>query len=206
MAYPVRLFRKNASVNAILSLLIILTGILFAAGCTTDSVLENVTVTATVPVNIPSPVVTLTPPSKVLYTTTIAQQNSSHPERIRMDSDVYNQGEIIEFYLVNDGTDTVSCIGDFSECRIFFWKNGSYWEELPRSVNAYSPPRPTQLCSVSNREPSYMGAGQRTLVFHLITTEWVPGRYRIQSDCLNASREFILKDVPHGKSGTVDTP
>jgi len=121
-----------------------------------------------------------------------------------MDSDVYNQGEIIEFYLVNDGPDTISCIGDFTECRIFFWKNESSWEERPRPVNAYSPPQPTQLCSVSNREPSYMGAGQRTLVFHLITTEWVPGRYRIQSDCLNASHEFILKDVPHGKGGTAN--
>ncbi len=171
-----------------------------------DPAPKNVTVTTAVPVPALSPVVTLTPPSKVLYTTTIAQQNSSHPERIMMDSDVYNQGEIIEFYLVNDGQDTISCIGDFSECRIFFWKNKSYWEELPRSVNAYSPPRPTQLCSVSNREPSYMAAGQRTLVFHLITMEWIPGRYRIQSDCLNASREFILKDVPHGKGGTVDTP
>jgi hypothetical protein len=203
MADPVCPFRKNASVTAIVSLLIILAGSVLVAGCTTDPVPENMTVTTTVPINTSLSVVTLTPQSKVLYTTTIAQQNSSHPERIMMDSDVYNQGEIIEFYLVNDGKDTVSCIGDFTECRIFLWMNESYWEELPRPVNAYSPPQPTQLCSVSNREPSYMGAGQRTPVFHLITTEWVPGRYRIQSDCLNASREFILNNVPHGKGGTV---
>jgi hypothetical protein len=152
----------------------------------------------------PPSFVTLTPQSKVLYTTTIAQQNSSHPERIMMDSDVYNQGEIIEFYLVNDGPDTISCIGDFTECRIFFWKNESYWEERPRPVNAYSPPQPTQLCCVSNREPSYMGASQGIPVFHLITTEWIPGRYKIQSDCLNASHEFILNDVPHRKGGTVN--
>lgn len=203
MANPVYLFRKNGSVSAILLLLIVLAGSVLVAGCITNSVPNNVTVTATVPITSPSSVVTPALPSKILYTTTIAQPNSSHPERIRMDSDIYNQGEIVEFYLVNDGPDTVSCIGDFSECRIFFWKNESYWEELPRPVSAYSPPRPTQLCSISNREPSYMGAGERTLVFHLITTEWVPGRYRIQSDCMNASREFILKEVPRGKSGTV---
>ncbi|WP_158491355.1 hypothetical protein [Methanoregula formicica] len=182
--------------HSVISLLIILVAMLFIAGCTTAPVSENQTmITTATTVITPSPVVTSTPQSKVFYTATIAQQNSSHPERIRMDSDVYNKGEIIEFYLVNEGPDAITCIGELTECRIFFWKNESNWEELPRPVGAYYPPATYQLCSVSNRGPSYLGAGQRTPVFHLITTKWVPGRYKIQSDCLNASREFILRNT-----------
>jgi hypothetical protein len=180
--------RKSVCVAVTLGMITVI--VLLIVGCTTAPNSENQSGTLA-----PSPVATPTLQSKPLYKVTITQLNTSHSELIRMDSDVYNQGEIIEFSISNEGPDTITCVGDITECRLFFKKNDSSWEELSRPVRAYYAPRPTQPASTDVHERSYMVPGRTPLNFHLITTNWAPGRYKIQSDCLKASREFILRDT-----------
>ncbi|GAB6285813.1 MAG: hypothetical protein STSR0009_20140 [Methanoregula sp.] len=105
-----------------------------------------------------------------------------------MDADIYNQGEVIEFYLKNEGNDSLTCMGDFSRYRMYYKEITGSWKYLPGPIE----PRPA-ITMVPTR--SEMAPGSSTKVFRLITTGWVPGRYMIQFDCMGISREFILRDI-----------
>jgi hypothetical protein len=65
--------------------------VLLAAGCTTTPTLGNLT---------SPPTQTLVSPIKEksvsFYMVTIPQPEGIHPDYIKMDSDVYNQGEVID--------------------------------------------------------------------------------------------------------------
>ena len=173
--------RKFRRIPICLSLIIIC--ILIVTGCTTKPVLDNQTSTSTSPIASPT-----TQPSKALYKVTIAQPNSTHPEFIKMDADVYNQGEVIEFYLKNEGNDSLTCMGDFSSYRMYYKEIDGSWKYLPGPIE----PRPAMTVIYTRSE---MAPGSSTKVFRLITIGWVPGKYRIQFDCMEISREFILRDI-----------
>ena len=173
----------NSKFNRIpicLSLIIIC--ILIVTGCTTKPVLDNQTSTSTSPIASPT-----TQPSKALYKVTIAQPKSTHPEFIKMDADVYNQGEVIEFYLKNEGSDSLTCMGDFSRYRIYYEEMNGSWESLPEPIET----RPAMFVVPTRSE---MASRSSTKVFRLITIGWVPGKYKIQF-CSGISREFILRDI-----------
>jgi hypothetical protein len=154
---------------------------LLVTGCTTKPVLDNQTSTSTSPITSPT-----TQPSKALYKVTIAQPNSTHPEFIKMDADVYNQGEVIEFYLKNEGNDSLICMGDVFHYGIAHEENGS-WKYQPKPIK-------TTLAITVVPTRSEMAPGSSTQLFRLITTGWVPGKYKIEF-CSGISREFILRDI-----------
>ncbi|MFA5211847.1 MAG: hypothetical protein WC406_00785 [Methanoregula sp.] len=179
----------NRKFNRIpIGLSIIIICILIVTGCTTKPVLDNQTSASTSPITSPT-----TQPSKALYKVTIAQPNSTHPEFIKMDADVYNQGEVIEFYLKNEGNDSLICMGDFSRYRMYYKEITGSWKYLPGPIE----PRPA-ITVVPTR--SEMAPGSSTKVFRLITTGWVPGRYMIQFDCMGISRQFEIRDIKKLKS------
>jgi len=161
-----------------LILIIQLAAILLAAGCTTTPVSENLTgenhasITTT-----PG-----TPESKAFYKVTISQPNdANHPDYIKMESDVYNQGEVIEFYVVNEGSESLLCdyIPTFGVSQRM--DDGS-WRLLPES---------SQTASGGLRD---WKPGEVSRTFRFATTGWMPGRYRIVFDC-GIMREFEIWSV-----------
>jgi hypothetical protein len=174
--------RKSAA-HIVAVLCIVMMALLLAAGCTTTPAPNN-----PAGIHTPSPEITHTMSSKALYKVTIAQQNNSQSDLIRMDSDIYNQGEVVEFYLVNDRPEPLECVGDFSSYRIFSFINRS-WSPLPQPPGTYV----VVITGISTR--SYLQSGTSTEKFHLITNDLTPGRYKIQFVCLNIYREFEIRKI-----------
>jgi hypothetical protein len=117
--------------------------------------------------------------------TTIVQSlipDTTHTNYIKMDSEVYNQGEIIEFYLVNEGNETLTCAVTPPSFLIYRQIGNDSWE-IPPGVSE------TLIDRISHLKP-----GESTRVRRLITTDWTPGLYKIVSDC-GVSREFVLRSI-----------
>jgi len=160
-----------------LALMMIFVCILLVSGCTNKPVLDNQTGTFTSPTVPPT-----TQPSKALYKVTIAQPNNSRADFIKMDSDVYNQGEVIEFYVVNEGTETLTCGCTPPLFVIYRQLDDKSWGILPGTG---------EWCSF---QISYFKPGETTRVRRLITNDWLPGRYRIGFGC-GISREFEIRRI-----------
>jgi len=131
----------------------------------------------------------VTQKSVVLYEVTIQQPDAEKADRIRMDSDVYNTGEVIDFSLVK-GNRTIPPDCDISSYRIFLKQSDSLWTEIPGPFRAYIRPSVARPAATNypHHEPSISE-------YRFVTTGWQEGHYRIQSDCLNATHEFILRNI-----------
>lgn len=151
--------------RSLFALVIVCVCMLLVAGCTTKPALENQSGSSTQ--------VTITPTmeqSKALYKTTIAQPDGSHAEFIKMESDVYNQGEVVEFYVVNEGSDSLSC-----------WIPNSYqiYRKDPEgSWELQVTPVKTFISRGYDLKP-----GELTPVQTINTDDKDPGLYKIVSDC-----------------------
>lgn len=165
---------------------------LLTAECTTTPVSENQT-----GIHTPSREISPTITSKGLYKVTITQQNGSRYDLIRLDSDVYNPGEVIEFSLLTDIKEIQPCEGDIFSFRVFFRSPDGSWEELPGPFEAYHPYVAPQPASTA-----YPGMRPSVPAYRLVTTGWSPGHYKIQSDCLQASHEFLLRNLSSGNTET----
>jgi len=169
--------------------------IMIVTGCTTKPVIINQSITT------PSVIVTLaTPKSIALYKVTIAQPNNSNSDLILMDSDVYNVGEVINFSLITDRQVIPLNDCDLFSFRVFFRNIDGSWKELPEPFKAYFPYIAPQPASTA-----FPGPGHAIPEYHLITTNWTPGNYKIQSDCLNASHEFIMRNLSSSVPATGDS-
>lgn len=174
-----------AQPRSIFALVIGCVCILLVAGCMTTPALENQSGTSTQ--------ITVTPTmqqSKALYKVTIAQPDGSHAEFIRMESDVYNLGEVIDFSLVTDKNAPLPTGCDLLSFRVFFRNTDGIWKELPGTFRANVPSRTPGPASTR-----FTGPEPSIPEYRLDTTGWIPGYYKIQSDCLLASHEFILQDI-----------
>lgn len=154
---------------------------LLVAGCTTTSVSENHSSGATTP-NISSPVVLDT--NSTNPGTYTQPGNPVHPDFIKMDSTVYNQGEVIEFYLVNEGTETLTCNNTPPTFSIFRQTENKSWEIQSEFEETRSP------------LISYLAPGESTRAQRITTTSLLPGRYMIVCDC-GVSREFEIREKYH---------
>jgi hypothetical protein len=157
---------RRRSARIVAALCIVMMALLLVAGCVHEPAYDSQSGT------IPSPAVPApTQKSSSLYKVTIAQPNDSHAEFIRMDTDVYNQGEIVEFYMLNSGSKQLRC-GSVNPTYFVSYKtdNGS-WNEIA------SEPAPIQP------SPSFLDPGHSTPVSRLITNTWKPGLYRISFNC-----------------------
>lgn len=139
------------------------------------------------PVNQTTPATQTIQESVALYKVTITQLKSTRPDYIKMDADVYNQGEVIEFYLKNEGSETLTCLGDFSSYRIYNETN-EFW--------AYPTITGYQNFIIVVPTLSEIAPGSSTKAFRINTVDWVPGRYRIQFSCLGISRKFLIREIP----------
>ncbi|AGB02631.1 hypothetical protein Metfor_1601 [Methanoregula formicica SMSP] len=171
--------RRRSPVCPAVALCIVLVSLLLVAACTSAQGPGNLATENQTPV----PITTATPESKALYKVTIAQPNdTTHPDYIIMDSDIYNQGEVVEFYVVNKGTDTLTCTNNRASYLIIFQNENGTWEYLPE----VGPPMLPKI--------SYLKPGETLPPRRFVTTGWIPGRYRIVFDC-GIMREFEIRSV-----------
>jgi hypothetical protein len=153
--------------------LLLLACILCTAGCTELFGPDNSTTNTTD---------TSTPVSIAKYKLTLAQPEDS-AKMIRMDTDVFNIGEVVDFVIINEKTSDLSCTNDPPSFSVRYQSGTGKWvtrmgEENPVHGNA------------TNLKP-----GESTAPYRFITTGWAPGRYRIVTDC-GVSREILLRAIP----------
>ena len=161
----------------ILVLMFLLASVLLAPGCTT-----TVPGNRTGPVS-PAPATSTTPASVALYRVTIPQEEGSHADYLIMDSDVYNQGEVVEFYVMNEGSGAIRCGSSPFTYMVQYRKTDGSWGTLPEPSETVEP------------IISYLKPGQATATRRFVTAGWPPGLYRIVYDC-GISREFMVRTVP----------
>jgi hypothetical protein len=122
------------------------------------------------------------PVSIAKYKPTIAQPEES-AKLVRMDTDVYNIGEVVEFIIINEKNYDLSCSGNPPSFSVRYQKGTGQW--ITRMGEEYPAPGNT----------SSLKPGESTAPYRFITTGWAPGRYRIVSDC-GLSREIMLRPLP----------
>jgi hypothetical protein len=157
-----------------LLVMVMLTCILCTAGCTLlPQDWENQTVAHSAG---------SVPPSIAKYKVTLAQPEDT-AKLIKMDTDVYNIGEVVEFTVMNDKSYDLSCSNDPPSFNVTFQKGNGKW------VTRMGEKNPAQGNTSSLR------TGASTPAYRFITIGWDPGRYRINSDC-GVSREILIRTLP----------
>jgi len=154
-------------------LLLLLVCILCTAGCTLPSAADNLTANTS---DSPAPV------SIAKYQLTLAQPEDS-ARLVKMDSDVYNLGEVVEFVVTNEKNHDLSCSNNPPSFSVRYQKGNGQWVTRMGEENPI-PGNTTKL------KP-----GESTAPYRFVTDGWTPGRYRIVTDC-GVSREILLHALP----------
>jgi hypothetical protein len=158
--------------RVIFALVLVIVAMLLAAGCagpaeqgyqTTPGI---PTIQASVPYNI----------------NTVKSPEGTNSAYIGLNSDVFNQGDDVEFTVVIGSLETSVCENYLPTYGIAYLAGGS-WKYL-------SEPRETLSSAIFDR---MSGSSQRTFRFN--TANITPGRYRIQFDCGPVSREFLIREA-----------
>ena len=155
-----------------LALMILIMCLLFTAGCT--SLFDPTNKTNTTP-----PSLQQFPAS---YKVTLAQPDSTS-KSLKMDTDVYNIGEVIEFSVINEGAGTLKCLNDPPTFSVKFQTGSGKW------VTRMGIDKPVET------NKTYLEPGKSTQMYRFITNGWEPNRYRIVSDC-GVYREILLRPAP----------
>jgi hypothetical protein len=152
------------------TILLLLFCILYNTGCTELSGADNQT---------SNTADTATPGSIAKYEQTLAQPEDS-ANLVKMDTDIYNLGEVVEFVITNNKTGDLSCTNDPPSFSVRYQKGTGQWvtrmgEEKPAPGNT-----------------TKLKPGESTDPYRFVTSGWEPGRYRIITDC-GVSREILLR-------------
>jgi hypothetical protein len=125
---------------------------------------------------------TASPASVAKYQLTLAQPEYS-ANLVKMDTDIYNLGEVVEFVITNEKAGDLSCTNDPPAFSVRYQKGTGQWvtrmgEENPAAGNT-----------------TKLKPGESTAPYRFVTAGWDPGRYRIITDC-GVSREILLRALP----------
>lgn len=155
-----------------LGTILIIIALLLTAGCTSPLAKANATTNIT-----PTQV-----QSVALYKVTIAQPDT-YSGFIHMDSDVYNDGEVVEFVVVNDGKTNLESPNDRPDFSVKFQTGRGTWATKMG----------TQEPAVSNA--TILAPGESSKVYRFIPAGWEPGRYRIISD-YGIGHDILIRVFP----------
>lgn len=132
-------------------------------------------------------------------TATIAkyQQTLAQPEDsatlVKMDTDIYNLGEVVEFVITNEKTSDIPCTNDPPSFSVRYQKGTGQW--VTRMGDENPPPGNT----------TKLKPGESTPPYRFVTAGWDPGRYRIITDC-GVSREILLRALPSATPAVTSCP
>lgn len=154
-------------------IVLVLFCVLCTAGCTELSGTENKTDNSSG---------TSAPASIARYRLALAQPEDT-AKMIRMDTDIYNPGEVVEFVIANEKKNDLSCKNNPPSFSVRYQRGSGQWVFRMGEENA-APGNGTSL------KP-----GESTTPYRFVTEGWAPGRYRIVTDC-GVSREILLRAKP----------
>lgn len=160
------------------SLCIVMIAVMLAVGCTTTTDPDNLTGTFTQ--------TRVTPTMEKIgpfYKVTITQPEGIHPDYIKMDSDLFNQGEIIDFHVVNEGSGSLACWRTIPSKNFHLYRQIGTWESQPEPTGTHTD------------YGYYLKPGESTPVQQLNTADLTPGHYKIVTEC-GVSREFEIRAAP----------
>jgi len=126
--------------------------------------------------------ITAGPPAPSGYAVTLSQPDS-RSDLIRVDSDVYNVGEVVEFTVTNTGLIPLECSNTPPDFRVIFQTGSGHWAT-----------RMGPEVSVKGNL-SLLQKGESTSTYRFVTGGWDPGRYRIVSDC-GVERDILVRALP----------
>jgi len=181
--YSVQLYSGNPMTLRISLILLLLACIVCTSGCMQPPAGENQSTA------LPD---TSMPPSIAAYKLTLAQPEES-AELIKMDTDIYNVGEVVEFVITNDRNHDLSCTNTPPSFSVRYQKGTGQWVTRMGDEN-------TTPGNSTNLEP-----GTSTAPYRFITAGWTPGRYRIVTDC-GISREILLRSLPVTTPAVIPCP
>jgi hypothetical protein len=164
-------------------ILILLFCILCTAGCTQLSGADNQTGHTSD---------TVTPATIAKYKLTLAQPEDS-ANLVKMDTDIYNIGEVVEFVITNEKTSDLSCSNDPPAFSVRYQKGTGQWVTRMGEEN----PAPGNTTGIK--------PGASTPPYRFVTAGWDPGRYRIITDC-GVSREILLRALPSATPAVTSCP
>jgi len=152
--------------------LILVAGIVCTAGCTMTSPAGNKAPGSS----------NVSPQSIAKYRQTLAQPEES-AKMIKMDTDIYNPGEVVEFVVINEKDHSLSCSTDPPSFSVRYQKTTGQWvtrmgTEVPAPGNTTT-----------------LKPGESAGPYRFVTEGWAPGRYRIVSEC-GVSREILVRAPP----------
>ncbi|HSQ94105.1 MAG TPA: hypothetical protein VLL74_07415 [Methanoregula sp.] len=113
---------------------------------------------------------------------TLAQPEDT-AKMVRMDSDVYNIGEVVEFVITNEKSSNLVCLNDPPSFSVRYQKGTGQW------VTRMGEENPVQGVR------TILEPGESTAPYRFVTESWAPGRYRIISDC-GVLHEILLRAHP----------
>jgi hypothetical protein len=174
------IFAMHSLRLALISFILIIC--IFSAGCTLPFGANNQTANASVN----------SAGSIAKYQHTLAQPDDS-AKMIKMDTDVYNIGEVVEFVITDEKSSDLSCINDPPSFSVRYQKGSGQWVTRMGEENP-APGKTTKL------KP-----GESTAPYRFVTTSWAPGRYRIITDC-GISREILLRALPSATPADTSCP
>ena len=154
-------------------ILLLLACILCTAGCTLPFATDNQT---------PGTSNTAAPESITKYQRTLAQPEDS-AKLIKMDTDVYNLGEVVEFVITNVKSSDLSCTNDPPSFSVRYQMGSGQWTTRMGDEN------------LTPGNAMKLKPGESTAPYRFITGGWAAGRYRIVTDC-GVSREILLRALP----------
>jgi hypothetical protein len=167
---PVTVVQMNKS--WLVAVVFLAVGLVLSAGCTAPAGTINASENASsAPVTIAAS-----------YRATINQPDTQSGY-VKMDTDIYNIGEVVEFIVINDGRGTLSCAGDPPAFSVKTQMPGGSW------TTKMGPDEPNRTVQSS------LAPGASTQRYAFVTTGWEPGRYRIVQDC-GVEHEFLLRTLP----------
>lgn len=132
------------------------------------------------------------PASPAKYQRTLAQPEDT-AKMIRMDTDVYNIGEVVEFVITNEKSGSLSCPNDPPAFSVRYQKGTGQWVTRMGNEN----PAPGNTTTLDQ--------GESTAPYRFVTAGWAPGRYRIVTDC-GVSREILLRAIPSATPAVTSCP
>jgi hypothetical protein len=152
--------------------LILAVSLVLTAGCTSLTDEKNMSVNT-----LPTPGL-----SAASYRVSL-HQPVVQSDYIKMDTDIYNIGEVVEFMVTNDGSGVLDCAGDPPSFSVKFQGINGVW------ATRMGTEKPNDTTKSS------LGPGASTQVYRFVTTSWDPGRYRIVHDC-GVEREILIRSLP----------
>jgi hypothetical protein len=100
-----------------------------------------------------------------------------------MDTDVYNVGEVVSFFVTDQKDYDLTCTNDPPSFTVRYQKGNGKWVTRMGTD------------STTTGTEGRLRPGESTETYRFVTIGWDPGRYRIISDC-GVSREILLRPVP----------